>query len=618
MSDEDASGIAPPFDEPAHANGRTRIGRSAAACRARRRAAATSRSRRAGARPSASRRLSAARRTAAASPTLPAADAGDFLDRERGKRPTQARLVGQDACWATRARRRMIPKIRPPVFGHDHARAMKSAWVERDAKTAVDRYGQSRHRRRPGAAHLFHAPARPRRQARAAWRRQYLAEDHRARPRRRGGRGAARQRLRLRTWARSSPPVFRRCGSSRCARLRARKALSTTPNGAGAARLSDRSAGALAVGRDAAARLHAGEIRRPHPCDRGAEPDRPAGREKLCAEVYGGRLGFVPYLMPGFGLAKKTAEVFEQNPKVEGLILDKHGIFTFGERRARGLRAHDRFRHAARKTGCRKIARSFAERQACHNQLRPRSDVAPILRGACTLRDADGEGAHQRPILEFRASDAILNFVNGKDVARYARAGVITPDHVHPHQALAADRAGAASRQARRSSKRPRTRPRRNSSPTTAAYFARNNKRANGAAMHDPAPRVVLVPGARPVRHGRKRQGRARRRRHRGSRGRGHHRRRSDRAFHVDLAKPTCSICEYWPLELAKLGARKILPLAGQVAVITGAGGAIGAATAQRLRGGRRRSGAARSRCQGRAGKGQGHRRRRACASHAT
>ena len=38
---------------------------------------------------------------------------------------------------------------------------------------------------------------------------------------------------------------------------------------------------------------------------------------------------------------------------------------------------------------------------------------------------------------------------------------------------------------------------------------------------------------------------------------------------------------EYWPMELAKLGARKALPLEGQVAVITGAGGAIGAATAK-------------------------------------
>ena len=38
---------------------------------------------------------------------------------------------------------------------------------------------------------------------------------------------------------------------------------------------------------------------------------------------------------------------------------------------------------------------------------------------------------------------------------------------------------------------------------------------------------------------------------------------------------------DYWPLELAKLGQRKVLPLAGQIAVITGAGGAIGAATAR-------------------------------------
>ena len=60
-----------------------------------------------------------------------------------------------------------------------------------------------------------------------------------------------------------------------------------------------------------------------------------ADSEALCAEVFGGRLGFVPYRMPGFGLAKKAAAVFEKNPQVEGLILDKHGIFTFGEMRAK-------------------------------------------------------------------------------------------------------------------------------------------------------------------------------------------------------------------------------------------------------------------------------------------
>ena len=58
--------------------------------------------------------------------------------------------------------------------------------------------------------------------------------------------------------------------------------------------------------------------------------DQPDG-EKKCAEVFGGRLGFVPYRMPGFGLAKKSIEIFERAKPSDGLILSKHGIVTFGE-----------------------------------------------------------------------------------------------------------------------------------------------------------------------------------------------------------------------------------------------------------------------------------------------
>ncbi len=57
--------------------------------------------------------------------------------------------------------------------------------------------------------------------------------------------------------------------------------------------------------------------------------DQPDG-EALCREVFGTRVGYVPYIMPGFGLAKAAAEVFEADPGVEGLILVKHGIFSFG------------------------------------------------------------------------------------------------------------------------------------------------------------------------------------------------------------------------------------------------------------------------------------------------
>jgi len=57
--------------------------------------------------------------------------------------------------------------------------------------------------------------------------------------------------------------------------------------------------------------------------------DQPDG-EAICAGLYDGRVSLVPYVMPGFGLAKTAADIYEAKPEVEGLILNKHGIFTFG------------------------------------------------------------------------------------------------------------------------------------------------------------------------------------------------------------------------------------------------------------------------------------------------
>jgi NAD(P)-dependent dehydrogenase (short-subunit alcohol dehydrogenase family) len=111
------------------------------------------------------------------------------------------------------------------------------------------------------------------------------------------------------------------------------------------------------------------------------------------------------------------------------------------------------------------------------------------------------------------------------------------------------------------------------------AYFVRHRGRAR-TPMQDPAPRVALVPGV-------------------GLFGMGRNPREA--AIAADLAEAAVAgitdaeaigrftaigeadmfDCEYWPLELAKLGARPALPLAGQIAAITGGGGAIGSATAR-------------------------------------
>ena len=47
-------------------------------------------------------------------------------------------------------------------------------------------------------------------------------------------------------------------------------------------------------------------------------------------EIFGERVALVPYIMPGFALAKAAAEVFDAHPEVEGLLLVNHGHFTFG------------------------------------------------------------------------------------------------------------------------------------------------------------------------------------------------------------------------------------------------------------------------------------------------
>jgi len=299
----------------------------------------------------------------------------------------------------------------------------------------------------------------------------------------------------------------------------------------------------------------------------------------LCAEIYDGRMGFVPYLMPGFGLAKKAAQVFEENPKVEGLILDKHGLFTFG---ADAREAYERMiemvtRAEERLKRGRKVVFKTAQMP---QHVAPAAHVAPILRGACSLKNAGGEGAHLRLVLEFRSNDAVLNFVNGAEVARYSRQGVITPDHTirtknwplivsAPEAGKDADfkSAAAAAVEAFVANYKK--------------YFERNNARFGGRkAMLDPLPRIVLVPGLGLFGLGRSKQ---------------------DAMIAADIAEAWlegvtdaeaigrfASIseadmfdCEYWPLEQAKLGPAPQKPLVGQIAVITGAGGAIGAATAR-------------------------------------
>src|SRR5882672_11027033 len=306
--------------------------------------------------------------------------------------------------------------------------------------------------------------------------------------------------------------------------------------------------------------------------------DQPDG-EAICADVFDGRTSIVPYVMPGFALAQTAASIYDARPAVEGLILHKHGIFTFGDS---AREAYERMIALVTlaEERLRKNRKAVLVTAQLPRAIAPIAAVAPILRGACSLPDPRIEGAWRRLILDFRTGPAILNFVNGADVARYSQAGLITPDHTIRTKnwplIVAAPEHGKTDEFKRAAGAAVKA-----FIASYQAYFARQNARVGGIKTPlDPLPRVALVPGLGLFGLGRSKK---------------------DAKVAADLAECAAETItdaeaigrfesiseaemfdmEYWSLEQAKLGAAKEAALAGQIAVVTGAGGAIGGATAR-------------------------------------
>ena len=291
--------------------------------------------------------------------------------------------------------------------------------------------------------------------------------------------------------------------------------------------------------------------------------------EAACAEIFGPRMAVVPYIMPGFALARRAAEIAEANPRAEGLLLLNHGHFTWGET------ARESYERVIAHTNA--VADWLAQRRSGPlYPAAPAPDPAPPLaelRGA--LAEAAGEDAPM-PVMDLRAGDHLRGFLERPDIADLACRGVATPDHVIRTRGypLLLDRAtqaagrGAIGRAVAGWTARYR------------AYFEAGNARHDGAkTMLSPVPAVAWLPGAGVVAMG-----------------------RDARAARIiaDIAEQNARVIaageaaggfrpigeadlfdmEYWSLEQAKLGKAAPPPLAGRVVLITGAGGAIGRAIA--------------------------------------
>lgn len=306
--------------------------------------------------------------------------------------------------------------------------------------------------------------------------------------------------------------------------------------------------------------------------------------EALCREVYGDRVALVPYVMPGFALARAAAEAYEAAEQraraagleLEGMVLLQHGLFSFG---ATAEQSYGRMLALVGEAEARlALVSAHAQPITMPKPPIPAAVVLPVLRGLLS-RAAEANAAPLRWLLDLRASEPALAVVNDQRLPAWASRGVATPDHVIRTKAqplvLPAASDDLASWTAAAASALDAF------IADYRSYVARQNERVGGGRTPlDPLPRVLALPGLGLVGLGRSAQ---------------------DAAVTADIAEAWARTLlaaealgrfqpvgeddtfdmEYWSLEQAKLGKARELPLARRVVLVTGGAGAIGGATAR-------------------------------------
>ncbi|NML41574.1 bifunctional aldolase/short-chain dehydrogenase [Chitinophaga sp. G-6-1-13] len=305
--------------------------------------------------------------------------------------------------------------------------------------------------------------------------------------------------------------------------------------------------------------------------------------EQITQELFGGAIGWVPWLRPGFDLGLQLRQCLHDHPGIRGIILGSHGLFTWGDT------AYD----------CYMNTLEVIDKAA--NYIHAKVSQQPAVFGGAVIPDLPGEKRRSQaavlvPVLRGFASsylsmvghftDApdVMQFINAKDLHRLAPMGTSCPDHflrtkisplvldIAPEEDLH-DMAAVKSRIA----------------PLFEAYrgmyaaYYQQCKHDNSPAMRDPNPVVILWPGIGMFTFAKDKQT---------ARVAAEfyinaiHVMRGSEAIseYISLPRQEAFNIEYWLLEEAKLQRMpKPKALSGRVALVTGSAGGIGKAIARKF-----------------------------------
>jgi rhamnulose-1-phosphate aldolase/alcohol dehydrogenase len=308
--------------------------------------------------------------------------------------------------------------------------------------------------------------------------------------------------------------------------------------------------------------------------------------KQLTEEIFGGEIGWLPWIRPGYELGLKLRELTQKNPKLRGAVLEAHGLFTWGDSsRSCYETTLDIINRATtwladKSRGKRPFGAVATPPLTIDRRREIAAGIMPTIRGVISAANAAGQQVFK--VGHFDDSEAVLDFVGGEKLAALAALGTSCPDHFlrtkiwplvlpfDPARDTVSDLAA-------------RVKPAIEAYREKYAGYYERCKRADSPKMRDANPVVYLVPGVGMITFA------------------------ADKAtariageFYVNainvmrgaasvssyrgLPEQEAFDIEYWLLEEAKLQ-RMPRPkaLAGRVALITGGAGGIGLATARRL-----------------------------------
>ncbi len=157
-----------------------------------------------------------------------------------------------------------------------------------------------------------------------------------------------------------------------------------------------------------------------------------AGGEERIRSLYGERVIVVPYVMPGFDLARQVGEAFarEATDETVGMVLLNHGVFTFSdsaqESYERMVELVSKAEQYLQEHGAWDI-----EQDSELGGTQPRASVDGEVRESIATLRAEISAAAGRPmVLQMTESIAGLQFSRLPNVAEIATRGPVTPDHV--------------------------------------------------------------------------------------------------------------------------------------------------------------------------------------------